>query len=250
MELIPKIISALDDITPGSLKSIEKLYSKVFQNVVVVSKPEVAEMMKLYENCQRMLCIAYVNEMADACIPYGIDPYEVCAAASTKPFGYMPFTPSLGVGGPCIPVNPYYLLSNSEFPLLQAATERMSQRPALVGNRAMVSLHRRYPEKFAKRRPHILVVGAGFKRGQSLINCSPGVDLMKALLQTWDAHVSFVDPLVDESAIPFVPRLDEKTDWNKASLELFDLIIVAVRQEGLDFKILEELDSVQVEMWN
>jgi len=251
MEHIPKIISGLDDITPGSLTSIKNLYSAVFPHVVVVSKPEVAEMMKLYENCQRMLCIAYANEMADACIPHEIDPYEVCTAAATKPFGYLPFTPSLGVGGPCIPVNPYYLLSNSEFPLLRAATEKMEVRPGMVGNRAMVNLYRRYPGRFGERRPRVLVVGAGFKRGQSLTTGSPGVELMKMLLQSWEAHVEFADPLVEEAVIPFVPRLDEKTEWNKEGLERFDLIIVAVRQEELDFGVLEELEGdVQVEMWN
>jgi nucleotide sugar dehydrogenase len=103
---IPKVISGLDDITPGSLESIHEIYSQVFHNVLRVSKPEVAEMMKLYENCQRMICIAYANELADACTPHDIDPYEVCNAAATKPFGYIPFSPGLGVGGPCIPCNP------------------------------------------------------------------------------------------------------------------------------------------------
>jgi len=98
-ESIPKIVSGLDDIAPGSLHSIFKLYSTAFEKVVQVSSPEVAEMTKLYENCQRMVNIAYVNEMADACRSLGIDPLEVCAAASTKPFGYQPYTPGLGVGG-------------------------------------------------------------------------------------------------------------------------------------------------------
>ena len=97
----------------------------------------------------------------------------------------------------------------------------------------------------------MLVVGAGFKRGQSLTTGSPGVELMKMLLQSWEAHVEFADPLVEEAVIPFVPRLDEKTEWNKEGLERFDLIIVAVRQEELDFGVLEELEGdVQVEMWN
>src|SRR5438046_566804 len=102
-------------------------------------------MTKLYENCQRMICIAYANEMADACIAHGISPFEVCSAAATKPFGYLPFSPSLGVGGHCIPVNPYYLFSSlgpqrlqpsaigatdsGSFPLLRAATEKMWSRP-------------------------------------------------------------------------------------------------------------------------
>lgn len=94
---IPKIISGLDDISPGSLDAISEIYSNVFDQVVPVSKPEVAEMMKLFENCQRMMCIAYVNEMADACVDHDISPYEVCNAAATKPFGYLPFTPGLGM---------------------------------------------------------------------------------------------------------------------------------------------------------
>ncbi|KXJ84899.1 hypothetical protein Micbo1qcDRAFT_128895, partial [Microdochium bolleyi] len=105
---IPKIISGLDDVVPGSLASIARLYSAAFDRIVPVSKPEVAEMTKLYENCQRMMCIAYTNEMADACGPHGIDPFEVVEAAASKPFGYMPYTPGPGVGGHCIPVNPYY----------------------------------------------------------------------------------------------------------------------------------------------
>jgi UDP-N-acetyl-D-mannosaminuronate dehydrogenase len=103
---IPKVISGLDDITPGSLESVNDIYSKAFDNVVRTTKPEVAEMTKLFENCQRMMMAAYANEMADACKLHGIDPFEVQSAAATKPFGYLPFTPGLGVGGHCIAVNP------------------------------------------------------------------------------------------------------------------------------------------------
>jgi UDP-N-acetyl-D-mannosaminuronate dehydrogenase len=82
--IIPKIISGLDDIVPGSLESISKPYSTVFESIVPVSRPEVAEMTKLYENYQRMAMIAYANEMADACIPHGVGPFEVCSAAATN----------------------------------------------------------------------------------------------------------------------------------------------------------------------
>jgi len=134
---IPKVVSGLDDCVPGSLDRIARLYGKVFDQVVKVSRPEVAEMTKLYENCQRMMAIAYANEMADACIPHGIDPFEVASAAATKPFGYLPITPSLGVGGHCIPVNPFYLFSNCDFPLLRAATEKMLNRPAAKDQRLL-----------------------------------------------------------------------------------------------------------------
>lgn len=98
-EMIPKVISGLNDITPGSVESIKALYSTVFHTIVPVTCPEVAEMTKLYENCQRMINIAYANEMADACGHLGIDPLEVSRVAATKPFGYQAYTPGLGVGG-------------------------------------------------------------------------------------------------------------------------------------------------------
>lgn len=100
-ESIPKLVSGLDDLAPGSLKEIYSFYSTIFSDVVPVSSPEVAEMTKLYENCQRMVNIAYANEMADACVEIGIDPLEVSRAAASKPFGYQPYTPGLGVGGTC-----------------------------------------------------------------------------------------------------------------------------------------------------
>ncbi|UQC77281.1 nucleotide sugar dehydrogenase [Colletotrichum lupini] len=247
---IPKIVSGLDDEIPGSLASVMRLYNQVFDRLVPVSRTEVAEMMKLYENCQRMMCIAFANEMADACIPHGIDPYEVAAAAASKPFGYMPYTPSLGVGGHCIPVNPYYLLSNSAFPLLEAAAEKMNARPAAIARRAIDSLTRDAKAGAASAlvRPRVLVVGVGFKAGQSVLSNSPGVDLVKAFVRSGEVDVMYADPLVKQSAVPVAPRLaDEK--WNKETLETFDMIIVAFRQHGLDFGIMDELRGVKVEMW-
>lgn len=243
---IPKVVSGLDDVVPGSLDAITKLYSKSFDNVVPVSRPEVAEMMKLYENCQRMVCIAYANEMADACLGHNIDPYEVCRAASTKPFGYMPFSPGLGVGGHCIPVNPWYLLSNSSFPLLQSAAEKMSARPSLIAQRAVERL---YSGGRDGVRPRVLVVGIGFKRGQSHLANSPGLELAKSLVLTNKVDVAWADPLVKQEAVPQIPRLADG-DWNVESLQQrFDMIIVAFRQDGIDFDILDHVQGVHVERW-
>lgn len=335
MHTIPKVLSGLDDITPGSLAAITRLYSQVFGTIIPVSKPEVAEMMKLYENCQRMMCIAYANEMADACVPHGIDPYEVCKAAASKPFGYMPFTPSLGVGGHCIPVNPYYLLSNSDFPLLKAATEKMWERPEQIGQRALESVfstwqkrehvdsrpslthidssidvsfshvepaalatelnkltHENPPRRFSQfttpcssspsvsgsskssisssepnspldgescrtsvsstttiaTRPRVLVAGVGFKPGQSVLSNSPGQKLVQYLANSNRVDVMFADPLVKQSAIPEIPRLDDSS-WDKMTLETFDMIIVTIKQTGLAFSILNELKGVKVQTW-
>jgi nucleotide sugar dehydrogenase len=246
IQSIPKIISGLDDLVPGSLAAIRKVYENVFENVVCVSRPEVAEMTKLYENCQRMVCIAYANEMADACVSHGIDPYEVSSAAATKPFGYISYSPGLGVGGHCIPVNPFYLLCNNEFPLLQKATETMWNRPKLIAQKALEALRER-PRKTGDQHK-VLVVGMAFKYGQSSLSNSPGVDLVRSLVLSGKVAVAWADPLVAQEAVCVAPRLLE-SDWRPAVLEEFDMIIVSFRQRGLDFSVLDDLQGVQVESW-
>ncbi|KAL3421198.1 UDP-N-acetyl-D-glucosamine 6-dehydrogenase 1 [Phlyctema vagabunda] len=248
-ESIPKIISGLDDVAPDSLKYIQKLYGRVFENIVPVSCPEVAEMTKLYENCQRMVCIAYANEMADACQDLNIDAFEVSRAAATKPFGYLPFTPSAGVGGHCIPVNPSYLFNVSEFPLLRHATDRMNKRPAALAERTMQRLIHGNPTCSSKRKYKILVVGVAFKPGQELTTNSPGVGIINHLLDKWDSHVSFADPLVSEDALPYVPKLDDAQEWNREKLNAFDAILIVMKQVGLNLDILGDLENVLIEQY-
>ncbi|KAH6893420.1 hypothetical protein B0T10DRAFT_604637 [Thelonectria olida] len=223
---IPKIVSGLDDIVPGSVTAISDIYSAIFDKVLAVSKPEVAEMMKLYENCQRMVCIAYANEMADACIPHSINPYEVCAAASTKPFGYTAYAPGVGVGGHCIPVNPFYLLSNSSFPLLEACS-KLAGKPARV-----------------------LVAGLGFKPGQSQVDNSPGVDLVRVLSVSQTVQVAWADALVKQEAMPQVRRLED-SEWPRECLMGFDVVVVAMKQEQMDFGLVDEVEveGIRVERW-
>jgi UDP-N-acetyl-D-glucosamine dehydrogenase len=87
------------------------LYGKVFDRLVPVENPEAAEMVKVYENTFRMINIALVNELAQACDKLGLDVWGIIDAAATKPFGFMKFTPGPGLGGHCIPVDPYYLVA-------------------------------------------------------------------------------------------------------------------------------------------
>ena len=202
-------------------------------------------MMKLYENCQRMVCIAYANEMADACASHDIDPYEVCGAAATKPFGYMPYAPGVGVGGHCIPVNPFYLLSNSSFPLLEAATKTMWSRPSRIAERALKTL-KQQPKSSGW--PRVLVVGMAFKAGQTSLSNSPGLDLAQELASSQETEVVWADALVNQEAIPHIPRL-ASDEWREEVLESFSMIIVALKQHEMDFSILERLDGVKIEMW-
>lgn len=227
-----------------SLASITELYQAAFTYLVPVSTMEVAEMTKLYENCQRMVSIAYANEMADACMSHRIDPLEVCKAAASKPFGYQPYSPSLGVGGHCIPVNPFYLLSNNSWPCLEMATKKMASRPADIGDRIMAEMA---TTCLPGPRPRILVVGVSFKKGQSVLSNAPGIGLIVHLLSTYDVYVEFADPLVDEAQLSYVPKLQHTTEWNVEGIERsFDAVVVAIAQDGLDLDILQQLRRPKV----
>jgi len=208
-------------------------------------------MTKLYENCQRMICIAYANEMFEACraLPTPIDGFEVARAAATKPFGYMPFSPSAGVGGHCIPVNPHYLFSTSAFPLLRHATEKMIARPTAIADSVIGKLLAKDSLKApsSNGRPKVLVVGVAFKPGQDVLSHSPGIQMINHLSCRGDADVSFADPLVKEEAVPQVPRLHVETEWNTQGLSKFDAVIVTIKQVGLDFSVLEGLEGTLVE---
>ncbi|KAI4151071.1 MAG: hypothetical protein LQ340_003712 [Diploschistes diacapsis] len=244
---IPKIVSGL---TPKALKHIASIYSQVFEEIVEVSKPEAAEMTKLYENCYRMINIAYVNEISDACRAHAINPDEVIDAATTKPFGFQAFYPGLGVGGHCIPVNPYYLFANNRLPMLEKATSMMLQRPQKMAVRFHQRCMTRYlsnstadppsplTEPFSP--PRVLVVGIAFKPGQSDISSSPALAFAKSLSDTGCERLAFYDPLVKEK-IPWLEKL-HKRRWNRTYLDReFDGIAVCLKQKQINFSVLRGL---------
>jgi nucleotide sugar dehydrogenase len=221
MEAIPKVVSGLNQT---SLQKCIDVYSKVFDRVVPVSSPECAEMCKLYENCFRMVNIAYVNEISDMCDQMGIDTYEMINASSTKPFGFMPFYPGLGVGGHCIPVNPYYLFRSGDLPVLKYSTKLMEQRPI---KKASEIVNKYNPNK-------ILVVGVGFKRGESLVTNSPGYALYKELVNL-EKDVSVYDPIVQDNYMKRDVRFISKNQFNTEYLQAtFDLVIVNIRPDTQD----------------
>jgi UDP-N-acetyl-D-mannosaminuronate dehydrogenase len=133
-------------------------------------------------------------------------------------------------------------LANNEFPLLQSATEKMWERPANVAQRILATL------KSRTESPRVLVVGVAFKKGQSSTVNSPSTGLIHSL-QELGTLVNFVDPLVSQDVLPLVPRLDETKEWTKKHLEAnFDYIIIAVKQNDLDYAILENI-SVPIESY-
>jgi nucleotide sugar dehydrogenase len=239
-EDISKIVSGLD---AASLESISTLYGRVFNKLLPVSSPEVAEMTKLYENCQRMVCATYANEMADACSSIGIDAFEVSNAAASKPFGYLPFRPGPGIGGHCIPVNPYYLLSNFHMPLLEHAATISSSRPRDVARSFVRSVLQEKDYSVYPSQLRLLVVGVGFKRGQSVMSNSPGAAIAHTLKSEYNCHIEFADPLVSTALYSAVPKMDTETNWTVDHLSTYDGIIVSVNQEGLDMDVLANLPS-------
>ncbi|KJX99438.1 hypothetical protein TI39_contig358g00009 [Zymoseptoria brevis] len=207
---ITKIISGID---PRSLEAVHQLYGRMFDHLIPVSSLEAAEMTKLYENGQRMVCAAYANEMADACTSLNIDGWEVSRAAASKPFGYLPFWPEPGIRGPCIPVNPCYLPRTCNMPILQHTTEISWRRPSEIVGRLMRDIEDKWGMTGAQpllsgSTIRIFIVGVGFKKGQTVLDNSPGVAAIQCLLREYNVDVEFADPLVDQAALTCVPKLD------------------------------------------
>lgn len=257
---IPKIVSGLDK---ASLDIITEYYSNVIDKVVPVSSTECAEMCKLYENCFRLINISYTNEISDLCKKYNVDSFEMVNAAKTKPFGFMPFYPGLGIGGYCIPVNPYYLANGdfSNLSCLYTSLKNTEMRPIEKAKEILKE------NKDAKR---ILVVGAAFKPGEVLLVNSPSVDLVNTLVND-SVDVVVYDPLVVRdcknynNVFPQPPQnsylhnlfnkltMSEKSKgtvtWMqkeefsiKNLIDNFDIVIVALKQHEIDWSVLDKYE--------
>ncbi len=245
---IPKIISGL---TPEALGHIYELYSPVFDELVPVSSPEVAEATKLYENCFRMINIAYVNEISDALEKQNINVKEVLDAASTKPFGFMPFSPGLGVGGNCIPINPHYLKVNCTLPVLETSTALMAERPAKLAKKFYTQVLNNLEDvhPLEMQHPRILVVGLGFKVGQGSIVESPAAAFAQELGQLGCATLDYYDPFVAQKMVPYIKEM-QKSNWSKEGIKQnYDGVVVCVKQTGIDFTVLDGVNNVFVKWY-
>lgn len=252
-EEIPKVLSGIDE---DSLTQVHKYYDPVFARTVPVKSLETAEFTKLFENCQRLMLISYVNEMADACAAHGVDIFDVCDAASTKPFGYSPFTPSLGAGGHCIPVNPWYLLSNCNLPLLRQAAESNRDR-ALDKAQEIGSLAKKVrsleqdPESSVRVAGRVLVYGVGFKKGSDCLSYSPSVVLVKELMNM-GVDVSYADAAVSTLSCPrfstedIAKRVPRGIGEQSILDATFDVIVVAHKPDAVHRAAFDSLQRCQV----
>ncbi|MGH9512418.1 MAG: nucleotide sugar dehydrogenase [Terriglobales bacterium] len=189
---IPKVVGGLD---AEASKLAGALYGAIFNRVVPVSSPAVAEMTKLLENIYRCVNIAMVNELKLLSLRMGIDIWEVIAAASTKPFGFHPFYPGPGLGGHCIPVDPFYLSWKAKewdfrTRFIELAGEINTQMPYHVLDSVGKALNQ---HKKALNGARVLVLGMAYKRDIDDLRESPSLTIIE-LLQKQGAQVSYNDP--------------------------------------------------------
>ena len=192
----PKVVGG---ITRHCVEAAEALYRCAMDEVVAVSSPTAAEMVKLLENTFRAVNIGLVNEMALMCDKLGVDIWEVIEAAATKPFGYMPFYPGPGLGGHCIPVDPHYLswklkTLNYNARFIELASEVNTSMPFYVVDKVTQALN---DQQRSIRGSQILVLGVAYKRDVADVRESPALDVI-SLLRQRGAEVSYCDPHVPE----------------------------------------------------
>jgi UDP-N-acetyl-D-glucosamine dehydrogenase len=190
----PKVVGGME---PKSTKLAAMLYGHVAEKVLEVSTPEVAEMDKVFENVFRSVNIALVNELAKLCEKMNIDVWEVIKAASSKPFGYMPFYPGPGVGGHCIPLDPYYLASKAReyffhTRFIELAAEINETMPEYIVERIVAALNTHIKSVQGSK---ILVLGVAYKKDIEDLRESPALRVLELLIEK-KAKVDYNDPYI------------------------------------------------------
>lgn len=249
---IPKVVGGDGR---DALKLACAFYDEVVTHTVPVSSLEAAEAVKLTENIFRSVNIALVNELKTVFDAMGIDVWEVIEAAKTKPFGYMPFYPGPGLGGHCIPIDPFYLTWKArEYGIatrfIELAGEVNTAMPQRVVDRTIEALNER-----AARAPKgscILIVGVAYKKNIDDTRESPAFRIMD-LLEKRGATVSFHDPMVAE-----IPRSRDHPEFagrrsvplTKAALSKFDAAIICTDHDNVDYRRLIEWSRLIVDTRN
>jgi nucleotide sugar dehydrogenase len=230
----PRIIGGQTAECAGKAAEFLKYTSS---EIHLVSTPESAELTKLLENTFRAVNIAMINEFADAARHLNVDIMEVVEAASTKPYGFMTFTPGPGVGGHCIPCDPHYLLwqlraRRVESPVVDAAMKAIAARPGLVAARARQILGEVGVPLGVSR---VLVVGVSYKAGLGDVRESPALEIIE-LLAAGGAEVSYSDPFVQAIRVPTAGTLSSNSAPHE---EYWDLIILHTLHPNVDQSWLE-----------
>jgi UDP-N-acetyl-D-glucosamine dehydrogenase len=232
---VPKIVGGM---TPACTSLAKELYRASIDTVVEVSSPKVAEMVKLLENTFRAVNIGLVNELALMCDRLGISVWEVVDAAATKPFGFMPFYPGPGLGGHCIPIDPFYLSwkvkeVGFEARFIELAGHVNGAMPHHVVDKITDALN---SQSKAVRGSSVLVLGISYKRDIDDMRESPALDVM-AVLKQKGARVSYHDPYVPALRGRDWPGGDDLTSMpcSPEALAAADCVVVITDHRAFDY---------------
>ena len=243
---IPKIVGG---VGPRSVETACALYGAIVGHVVPVSSTRVAEMVKLLENTFRAVNIGLVNEIALMCHKMDIDVWEVIDAAKTKPFGFMPFYPGPGLGGHCIPIDPYYLSwkarqNGFECRFIELAGQVNSSMPQFVVERVSEALN-------AARKPingsRIHLFGVAYKRDVGDLRESPALDILDLLIER-GASVSYSDPYVP--ALEHKSRVIEAVGEAEAVRRAPDCFVICTDHSAFDWKAIVDSGTLIVDTRN
>ncbi len=226
----PRVIAGVDE---ASTSAALEFYRSICDQVEVVSSPEVAEAAKLFENTFRQVNIALVNELAQISQKLNISANEVIAAASTKPFGFMPFNPGLGVGGHCIPIDPIYLAQKAKSvgataAFINQANKVNAQMPLYILERIKSLLDDDLKGK------KICIIGLSYKADVADLRQSPSLILWHEL-EKQGAKVAFHDEIV---------KVYEGIESSLLTVNTYDLSVVAIRHSNLDIDGLKNSSSI------
>jgi UDP-N-acetyl-D-glucosamine dehydrogenase len=243
---IPKVVGG---VTPNCTEVASTLYSQVMETVVPVSSVRVAETVKLLENTFRSVNIGLVNEIALMCSAMDIDVWEVIDGAATKPFGFMPFYPGPGLGGHCIPIDPFYLSwkakqAGSEARFIDLAGQVNGFMPRHVMKLITRGLNDR---RMAVNGSKVLVVGVAYKPGIDDVRESPALDILEMLAQL-GAEVSWYDPHV--VSLPEAIHSSRLEEWTPESIAAFDAAVIVTPHSTVDHTLLLEAAPVVIDSRN
>ena len=243
---IPKIVSGQ---TKNCLYLTSKLYGNIVNETVEVSSPKIAEMSKILENIHRAVNIGLMNELKIVAEKMDIDIYEVIQAAATKPFGFTPYYPGPGLGGHCIPIDPFYLTwkakeigMNTRF--IELAGEINTSMPAYVFQKVYEALNSRGKPLFGSK---ILVLGLSYKKNIDDLRESPALQIIKFLEEN-ETKVFYSDPYFEE--IPITRKYNfnlSNSNLDSKLLKAMDLVIIATDHDDFDYELIYKESNLIVD---
>jgi UDP-N-acetyl-D-glucosamine dehydrogenase len=244
---IPKVVGGINE---KSTELAAGLYKIIVPEVYKVSSPKVAEITKLLENTFRLANIALVDELAILCEKMGISIWEVIEAAKTKPYGFMPFYPGPGIGGHCIPIDPFYLQWKAkeydvDISFIEIAGRINDSMPDYVVQKVAYALNSEHKSINGSK---VLVLGVTYKNDISDTRESPSIKIIEKL-EKWGAYVSYYDPFVPDLIVNG-KTFNSLDGISKDILKDFDAVVILTAHSNVDYDLIYESADIIVDTRN